>query len=540
MHFDERGTAFFALGYARATGRPTAWVTTSGTAVANGLPAVVEASVDEVPLLLLTADRPPELRATGADQAIDQVKIFGDYVRWQFDLPAPNPDVRPEAVLTTIDQAVYRTRRAPSGPVHLNCVFREPFVPEGEPISRQNFADLGLWSEHAQPYTRYAASEPVVSGETVEAVWEAVRGVERGLLIAGRRPVLNTDEGEAVRRLAETLGWPLLPDVGSGLRMGRGGRPATTVPYYDVMLAGEAFSAAHAPEAVLHVGGRSTSKRLGQFLERHRPRPYVVVRPSPSRLDPRHQVTHYVEADAGAFCSALAQVAEQKTARPPTAWQTAWHEASTKTDEAIDQFFAGTESLSEPLVARQLSRRIPKEHGLFLASSMPVRDMDAFADAGGSAAVPVASNRGASGIDGTVATAAGLAEGLGRPVTLVIGDLALLHDLNSLALLRQGGPPVILIVINNDGGGIFSFLPIAEHREVFEPYFGTPHGLTFKAAAALFGLAYHHPVTVAGLEEAYTSACRSGVSALIEVTTERSANRALHQDVMNAVAARLA
>ena len=540
MHFDERGTAFFALGYARATGRPAAWITTSGTAVANGFPAVVEASVDEVPLLLLTADRPPELRATGANQAIDQVKIFGDYVRWQFDLPAPNPDVRPEAVLTTVDQAVYRTRRAPAGPVHLNCMFREPFLPDEAETHRRDFAELGAWSENAQPYTRYAASRPMVSDETAEMVWEAVRGVERGLFVVGRLPVSAVHEREAVRRLAEALGWPLLPDVGSGLRMGRGRRPATTVPYYDVMLAGEAFSTAHSPEAVLHVGGRSTSKRLGQFLERHRPRPSVVVRPSPSRLDPRHQVTHYVEADVGAFCGALAQVAEKEGVRPPTAWQTVWREASAKAEEAINQFFAGTESLSEPLVARQLSRWAPEAHGLFLASSMPVRDMDAFADAGGSAAVPVASNRGASGIDGTVATAAGLAEGLGRPVTLVIGDLALLHDLNSLALLRQGGPPVILVVINNDGGGIFSFLPIAEHREVFEPYFGTPHGLTFKAAAALLGLAYHHPVTVAGLEEAYTSACRSGVSALIEVTTERSANRGLHQDVMNAVAARLA
>ena len=540
IHFDERGTAFFALGYARATGRPAAWITTSGTAVANGFPAVVEASVDEVPLLLLTADRPPELRATGANQAIDQVKIFGGYVRWQFDLPAPSLDVRPEVVLTTVDQAVYRTRRASAGPVHLNCMFREPFLPDKEQTYRRDVADLEAWTRSAQPYTRYAATEPSVDDEAVHTVWEALRGVERGLLVAGRLPASATGEREAVCRLARALGWPLLPDVGSGLRLGEGGRLLTVAPYYDVMLAAERFSTAHSPEAVLHIGGRSTSKRLAQFLERHRPDPYVVVRTSPSRLDPYHQVTHYIEAGVRAFCDALTELAGQKLGSAPTAWGTAWREASAATGRALDQFFEDDKRLSEPAVARQVSRWIPQEHGLCLASSMPVRDMDAFADPSGGPAVPVVSNRGASGIDGTVATAAGMAEGLGRPVTLVIGDLALLHDLNSLALLRQNGPPVILVVINNDGGGIFSFLPIAEHREVFEPYFGTPHGLSFKAAAALFGLVYHHPVTVAAFKEAYTSACRKGVSTLIEVTTDRAANRALHQDVMDAVAARLA
>ena len=292
---------------------------------------------------------------------------------------------------------------------------------------------------------------------------------------------------------------------------------------------GEGFGAAHPPEAVLHVGGRSTSKRLAQFLQRHRPDPYVVVRPSPFRLDPHHQVMHYVEAGVEGFCDALAGHAAQKAGSAPTAWCRAWREASAEAGQALDEFFADDERLSEPLVARQVSRWIPEDHGLCLASSMPVRDMDAFADPSGGPAVPVASNRGASGIDGTIATAAGMAEGLGRPVTLVIGDLALLHDLNSLALLSQGGPPVILVAINNDGGGIFSFLPVAEHRAVFEPYFGTPHGLTFEAATQLFGLGYHHPVTVRTFKEAYTSACRKGVSTLIEVTTEREANRALHR-----------
>ena len=532
MHFDERGTAFFALGYARAVGRPAAWITTSGTAVANGFPAVVEASVDGVPLLLLTADRPPELRGTGANQTIDQVKLFGDYVRWQFDLPAPTTDVRPEALLTTIDQAVYRMRRAPAGPVHLNAMFREPLAPERDGQDYHDYlAGLEVWGEQETPYTRYAASAPTTSLDEVEAIWEALRTVERGLLVAGRLP--TSASHEAVRRLARGLGWPLLPDVGSGLRLGEGA--SGSVPYYDVLLASEAFASMHPPEAVLHVGGRSTSKRLLQFLDRHRPSPYVVVRESPERLDPNHQVTRYAEADVGRFCERLGDVVAQRPGSGSAAWQRSWQEASAAAGRALEHAFGEDDGLSEPAVARLISKSIPETHGLCLASSMPVRDMDAFAAPGGPN-VPVASNRGASGIDGTVATAAGFAEGLGRPATLLIGDLALLHDLNSLALLRADGPPVVVVVLNNDGGGIFSFLPIAKHPEVFEPYFGTPHGLTFEAAARLFGLAYHHPVTAEGFERTYTSACGSGASALIEVTTERAANRALHGRLAEAVA----
>lgn len=544
IHFDERGTAFFALGYARATGRPAAWITTSGTAVANGLPAAVEASVDGIPLLLLTADRPPELRETGANQTIDQVRLFGDYVRWQFDLPAPTPDVRPEAVLTTVDQAVYRARRPPAGPVHLNCMFREPLAPDpGGRSYPDDLRSLAAWRGRNAPYTRYAASAPAVPGWEVEAIWEELSGIERGLVVAGRLPA-SVQHG-AVLRLAERLGWPLLPDVGSGLRLGKAASSRVSVPFYDVALASEQFVAARPPEAVLHVGGRSTSKRLAQFLERHRPDPYVVVRERPSRLDPNHQVTHYVEADLGRFCEALTDLANrtsgvreadvQEADVRTAAWTSAWREASRAAEHGLARFFDGDGRLSEPGVARLVSQQLPKAHGLCLASSMPVRDMDAFA-VPGSRGVPVASNRGASGIDGTVATAAGFAEGLGRPVTLVIGDLALLHDLNSLALLRHGGPPVIIVVLNNDGGGIFSFLPIAEHRGVFEPYFGTPHGLTFRAAADLFGLAYHHPVTTEAFGEAYASACAQGASALIEVTTERAANRVLHQELLEAVA----
>jgi 2-succinyl-5-enolpyruvyl-6-hydroxy-3-cyclohexene-1-carboxylate synthase len=526
IHFDERGTAFAALGYARATGCPAAWITTSGTAVANGLPAVVEAATDGVPMVLLTADRPPELRQTGANQTIDQPDIFGDYVRWRFDLPAPDPGIDPAMVLTTVDQAAYRAGRTPQGPVHLNLMFREPFLsgPEDEDI----LSGPASWVQGDDPYTRYAATKPAVDEMEIYRLWETLRPVKQGLVVAGR--LASRKQGEAVLRLAGTLGWPLLPDVGSQVRLGSEGIAA----HYDALLAGDSFAGSHAPETVVHVGGRALSKRLEQFLASSRPDPYVVVRENPFRLDPAHRVTHSVEANVLDFCSALVRAATEDPPAIDPSWTVGWREASEEVARHLDGIFSGEPN--EPLVARVLSRKVPQDHGLVVASSMPVRDLDTYAAADG-APVPVAANRGASGIDGTVATAAGFARGLGRPVTLLIGDLALLHDLNSLAMLRD--VHVIVVVVNNDGGGIFSFLSIARHEEFFEPYFGTPQGVGFEAAAKMFGLAYELPGTMEDFVEAYGSACARGSSTLIEVKTDRGENVALHRRLLQAVADRV-
>jgi 2-succinyl-5-enolpyruvyl-6-hydroxy-3-cyclohexene-1-carboxylate synthase len=524
IHFDERGTAFAALGYARATGRPAAWITTSGTAVANGLPAVVEAATDGVPMVLLTADRPPELRQTGANQTIDQPDIFGDYVRWRFDLPAPDPDIDPAMVLTTVDQAAYRASRTPQGPVHLNLMFREPFLsgPEDEDIP----SGPASWVQGDEPYTRYAATKPAVDEMEIYRLWETLRPVKHGLVVAGR--LASRKQGEAVLRLAGTLGWPLLPDLGSQVRLGSEGIAA----HYDALVAGDSFAGSHVPEAVVHVGGRALSKRLEQFLASSRPDPYVVVRENPFRLDPAHRVTHSVEANVLDFCTALVWAATEAPPAMNPLWTAGWLEASEEVARHLEGIFSGEPN--EPLVARLLSRNVPPDHGLVVASSMPVRDLDTYATTDG-APVPVAANRGASGIDGTVATAAGFARGLGRPVTLLIGDLALLHDLNSLAMLRD--VHVIVVVLNNDGGGIFSFLPIARHEEFFEPYFGTPQGVGFEPAAKMFGLAYEHPGTMEEFVEAYGSACARGSSSLIEVKTDRKENVTLHRRLLEEVAA---
>lgn len=527
LHVDERGNAFAALGCGRATQTPAAWITTSGTAVANGLPAVVEASVDGVPVLLLTADRPPELRDTGANQTIDQVKIFGDYARWQVDVPPPSDKMDPAYVLTTANQAVHRTTRPPAGPVHVNCMFRKPLEPVAAEESLSVSASVKAWAAGTDPYTQYPTPVSTPPGPEVQALAELLGGTEKGLVVAGRLD--SAAAADATQRLASHLGWPLVPDVTSRLR--RGGGQAGHVPYGDLVLTSEAFREAHAPEAVLQVGGRFASKRLRLFLRDCAPQTWAVVRPDPSRIDPDHRVTHHIEADVPAFADAL--IARLDDGGGVTDWRRAWTTASDRAGAVVRTHAEDADALTEPLVATALTDALPPDHALVAASSMPVRDLNRHGAVEGTAG-PTYANRGASGIDGTVATAAGVATGRDGPVTLLIGDLALWHDLNSLALLQ--GRPVVVVVVNNDGGGIFHFLPIREHDD-FDPYFTTPHGRDFEDAAATFDLPYHRPESPTEFRAAYDRACQSGASAVIEVQTDRETNRKVHERLEREVSA---
>jgi 2-succinyl-5-enolpyruvyl-6-hydroxy-3-cyclohexene-1-carboxylate synthase len=526
MHYDERGTAFAALGWARATGRPACWVTTSGTAVANGLPAIVEANVDGVPLIALTADRPPELRHTAANQTIDQPDIFGGQTRWRFDVPAPTPDVDPAFVLTTVDQAVHRALH-PRGPVHLNAMFREPLAPD--PDGRPLPDAPSRWRQSTDPYTRYEAPAGIDPGFAARLA-EQLAGVERGVVVAGR--LRTRQEGEAVARLADGLGWPLIADVQSQLRQRDG-----VITHADLVVASGAFAAAQRPAFVIHLGGPVVSKRLAQFVrasvrEAGAQARFVVVRADAVRADADHLVTDRIQAEVSSFCDAVAAALAPRAA---TGWRRAWRVASDAVAARLAAELDVRPDITEPGVARAVWQALPAGQSLVVASSMPVRDVDAFASGGPGG--PVFANRGASGIDGTVATAAGVARGCDAPVTLLIGDLAMLHDLNSLALLRDADqPPVTIVVVNNDGGGIFSFLPIARHEEVFEPLFGTPHGMDFAGAATQFGLPYRLAETAAELASVLKTAASGGRSSIVEVRTERVANRALHAELLEAAA----
>jgi 2-succinyl-5-enolpyruvyl-6-hydroxy-3-cyclohexene-1-carboxylate synthase len=495
VHFDERGLAFCALGYGLGAKKPAALITTSGSAVGNLLPAVMEAFHHRVPLILLTADRPPELRDCGANQTGDQVKLFGGYVRWHVDLPCPDPHLPERYLATTLSQAVFR---AQEGPVHINCMFREPLLGGAENAPPP-----------VQP-TFYEPADVVLSPESVEKWRKRLASVEKGVIVAGSyrgRPA------HSVLALAEALRWPVLPDILSNVRS-LGAHPCVAA-HYDLILQNGALE--HA-DAVLHLGDRVVSKPLMRWLEASSPSLYCLVANHPFRHDPQHLVTHRFFLDPFAFCEALLPVCGRGTLQAPSV------------RGAVSTFFAAQEAHTEPGLFHFLQERLDAEWALFLSNSMPIRDADGFFFPEHPSAL-VYANRGLSGIDGVIATAAGLAEGARRPVCAVVGDQAALHDLNSLALLHKSRYPVLLLIINNGGGGIFSFLPQAHLQEHFETYWAGAHAFSFEQGARLFDLPYYNPENRRAWETLFLQAAAHGRSCLIEIRTNRQENVCVHREL---------
>lgn len=527
VHWDERAAGFYALGHARATGRPAVVITTSGTAAANLLPAVVEASVDGVPLIVVSADRPPELRDTGANQTIDQVHLFGRYVRWFHELGPSAPGVPARTVLTAADHAFARATDEP-GPVHLNMLFREPLSP-GEPDgdAAKAWASLGDWLIRSEPHTRAGGVATGMTKPARASLAEKLDPRRRGVIVVGGGA--DPDTAKAALRVAERCRWPLLADVQSGLRFTD---HPQVIAYADAIMLSSIWMEHLKAECVIQVGGRITSKRILRYLQASVPADWVLVKRTAQRIDEIHRVTWSIRAIA----SDLEAVADALPEATPGKWLGMWQDANHLVDGALDKFLDVLPDLNEAVLARALSRAVPGNHGVFVGNSMPIRDLDRFG-APGWGGRPAA-NRGASGIDGLVATAAGYAGGTGKPLTVLIGDVSLLHDLTSLRLAAGCRTPFILNIINNDGGGIFHFLPI-NGADAFEPVFAAPHGLDFQAPAEWLGLRYAKVDSLDDWEKAYAAAIREGGTWLIEIVTDRGENlnvhRALEQRIINAL-----
>lgn len=527
VHFDERGAGYFALGYARAAGKPAALVCTSGTAAANYYPAIVEASRSRCPLIVLTADRPPELRDTGANQTILQAGMFGPYTRWRFDLPCPAPDISRAFVLTTVDQAVYRATGPEPGPVHLNCPYREPFVPD-EPAGERDACAASPWRGTRGPYTAHAPVRQSIEPSTATRLRELMAEARRPVVAVGQ--LNRSADRAAAAALVSRLRCPVFPDVASGLRLGCPGD--CVISHFDLLLSSPETARALQPDLLIHVGGAMVSKSFQRWLERCPPAHCVRITDHPERDDPAHAVSWRIQADIPEACEAIAAcgIAGKGPDEGPGAWLERIRAYQDRAARVLDGFFSSRQELMEPAVARCIAALAGHSDGLFLGNSMPIRDAQRYASADGSGPV-VFANRGASGIDGNIATAAGAAFGSGRALTAVLGDLAALHDLNSLALLRDITTPVALVIINNNGGGIFHFLPVSSQTALFERYFATPHGLSFETAAGLFGLTYANPDTLDGLSDAYGAALGRAGATLIEIRTGRAENAALHKAI---------
>lgn len=519
VHFDERGAAFLALGYGKATRRPAAVICTSGTAAANFYPAVIEASQSRVPLIVLTADRPPELRDSGALQTIDQVKLFGSYARWFADLPTPSTEISPAYLLSTIAYAVAAASGNPAGPVHLNCMFRDPLAPLGELKSYSEYLQpLASWLKCERPFTEYAIGSPQAATGDIARLAESLAAARRGVLVAGA--LTSSTDATAIVALAEHLDWPLLADVSSGVRFAGSAAPQI-ITQHDLYLRSEAITRRLEPDLILHLGAPPLSKSLQRYLTSSEAE-LVIVDAAPLQLDPTHSAGKRLIAAPAIVAQALAEQLEMKPSPLLAAFQKLDEIAREQLSEAA---LGKTADVHELSIAESVLRSASENRAVFVASSMPLRLAEMAAVAGGAAA-SVGANRGANGIDGTIATAIGFATGAGTPVTLLIGDLAALHDLNSLALLRNADQPVTIVCLNNDGGGIFSHLPVARIEAHFEEVFGTPHGRSLRAACDMFDVKYHAPKTLKDFTTVYRASLKSRKSALIEVKTERAAEAA--------------
>jgi 2-succinyl-5-enolpyruvyl-6-hydroxy-3-cyclohexene-1-carboxylate synthase len=469
---DERSAAFRALGLAMASAQPVVLGCTSGTAAANFHPAVVEAHHGHVPLIVCTADRPPELRDCGAGQTIDQANLYGSSVRWFHD-PGP-PISEPEQWRALACRAVDAALGSPPGPVHLNLPFREPLIPTGAPlVDAPGRAD-------GEPWARASRGESRLGDADVARLADLVRAHPHGVVIAGWGA---TVEAETATRFAAAAGWPLLADPISQLRA------PGSISTYEALLRDDTFARAHRPDLVLRVGAPLTSKTAGAWLDAAIPQ--VLLDPHRAWLDPQRAAAEHVVADADATLVALTKALGSA---PETPWLAAWHDAEQRARGAIDaELDAGTEPI-EGRIARDVAAAIPDGGALVVASSLPVRALEWCMTP--RRALRVFANRGANGIDGFVSTAVGIAgANPGAPTVALCGDLCFLHDSNGLLGVDRD-LDLTFVVLDNDGGGIFSYLPQHDLPE-FEALFATPHGLDLLAVAQAYGVPAARSTSVA-------------------------------------------
>jgi 2-succinyl-5-enolpyruvyl-6-hydroxy-3-cyclohexene-1-carboxylate synthase len=541
-HVDERCAGFFALGLAKASGLPVAVTCTSGTAVAELAPAVIEAHEARVPLLVLSADRPAELRANGAGQAIDQLKLFGTAAKWFFEVDVQEADdMHLRWIRTLACRAYWTALEGRPGAVHLNFPLREPLVPD-EPLPHD-----GTGRPAGRPFVSRAPAIPD-SEAAAAALGELVWRARRGVIVAGRheRP---TPAGAAAAAFAGAAGWPLLADPLSGARRG----PAA-VAHYDALLRDPAFAAARAPDLVLRVGDLPVSKPLRGWLASLTDVPQVALDPEGAWQDPDAVLSASFALDPAETLQALAR-SSGGPAGPANAvdtdWLGSWRSADERAAEAI-MGALGDEELSEPRVAAELGVLLPEEATLFVASSMPVRDIESFWPVREDPP-RVLCNRGANGIDGTVSSAFGAAAETDVPVVLLIGDVALAHDVGGLLAASRLGLALTIVALENGGGGIFDFLPVArapiarepggaasgdaQEHDVYARHIATPTGLDLGRVAAAYEIAHERVGDVRGFRAALERALASGETRVIEVPGDRAANVELHRRTAAAVAA---
>jgi 2-succinyl-5-enolpyruvyl-6-hydroxy-3-cyclohexene-1-carboxylate synthase len=512
-HFDERSASFFALGRARRTGEPTAIVCTSGTAAANFHPAVIEANQARVPLLVLTADRPPELRDSGANQTVDQEKLYGDAVRWYRDLPEPGAEGRKlRRLRTDAARALAATTGTPAGPVHLNVPFRKPLepidVPGDVPPDLAETNPLALDGREG-PYVRTTSGTVGGDEAAVRTIADTLASADRGLIVAGPADPPVPD-GEAIASLARAAGVPVLADPLSGARFGQHVVDAPILGGYDAYFGPDRVDDLPAPDVVVRFGASPTSKRLRKYLAETTPRQFLVD-PAGEWREAEFVATDLVVADPEVLARDLASAIDREA-------NSEWHDRLLGLER---RHWSLVESADAGLEGRILHRVLgdaPDPSTVFVSNSMPVRDADRFGRPRRTD-LSVLGNRGASGIDGIVSTALGAGSVTDDPLTLVTGDLAFYHDTNGLLALDRCDVDATIVLIHNDGGGIFHKLPIEDFDPPFTAQFKTPHGLDFEPVADLYDLDFRR-VDVEEFGSVYRQVVATDGTQLLAVSTD--------------------
>jgi 2-succinyl-5-enolpyruvyl-6-hydroxy-3-cyclohexene-1-carboxylate synthase len=526
---DERSAGFFAVGAAQASGEPVALLCTSGTALANYHPAVAEADLSALPLIVLSADRPPELRGVGAGQVIDQIKTFGESVRWFWEVGTHDADDSGLLHMRSVAaRALARARgEIRPGPVHLNLPWREPLAPIPVEDAVSATDPLALHGrEDGRPLTAVTRVDLEPTQFVLDEVAGHIGDAIAGVIVAGRQ--VDPELREPLAHLARASGFPILAEPTSQLRLGPHDR-SYVVSTYDTVLRDEHWARNAVPELVLRFGELPTSKPLRQWLTASGA-DQIVVDPSGGWNEPTGRAAAILRADPTECASGWAARLESEERPAPLMWL----DAEAKALQAIAET-VGTE-INEPSLHLALGHAYADGDLVYTSSSMPIRDQEQFL-APGPADVSFLCNRGANGIDGLISSGIGAARASGRPTTIVTGELGFLHDIGALAALRDVSTPVRIVVIDNGGGGIFHFLPqqVVLEADEFEALFGTPRAVSVEKAAALFDLPYRRLESLADLPAALAAG-----TGLIEARTDRHTNVAAHRRVTERVLAGLA
>lgn len=484
-HFDERGLGHLALGLAKVSQQPVAVIVTSGTAVANLYPALIEAGLTGEKIILLTADRPPELIDCGANQAIRQPGMFASHPSQTVSLPRPSQDIPARWLVSVVDDALGSLH---SGGVHINCPFAEPLYGDMDETGLSWQQALGDWWQSDKPWLREALHQESVA----QRDWFFWRQ-KRGVVVAGR---MSAEEGKQVAAWAKTLGWPLIGDV-----LSQTGQP---LPCADLWLGNPAaISELEQAQIVVQLGSSLTGKRVLQWQSSCEPDEYWLVDNLPGRLDPAHHRGRRLVCHIDRWL-------EQHPAEKRTPWTKV---IPTLAEQAWQTVAEQSDHFGEAQLAHRIRRYLPDQGQLFVGNSLVVRLIDALGQL--PAGYPVYSNRGASGIDGLISTAAGVQRASARPTLAIVGDLSALYDLNALALLRQVSAPMVLIIVNNNGGQIFSLLPTPVSER--ERFYAMPQNVQFEHAAKMFGLRYQQPQDWDALESALSTAWCTPATTVIEL-----------------------